>query len=285
MGMSSSQVRLLSLTARMHDVEFEAQAIQNAKLQLANDSDQVYEAYVSALEDTKYQMEIFTGTDFQFQDVTYQAMINTSANNAHDMFVLTDARTNEVFLPSQIVDNLPVGPAKDEFLGVVATEYLGYTSVTDMSPTEQNYWTSVFYQVFGYAKNGQYMPGYGYKAVPAGSMTDGEWLQKMVENAHAVLNKLTPLKETETGGESFNIFANTSVTTDTSLKEVSDDVALRLAEAKYESDNRKINQKDKQFDLKLTKLETERNALKTEYDSVKKVISDNVERSYKTFNA
>ena len=40
-----------------------------------------------------------------------------------------------------------------------------------------------------------------------------------------------------------------------------------------------IDQKDKKHDMDLSKLETERTALTTEYDSVKKVINDNIERT------
>jgi hypothetical protein len=47
----------------------------------------------------------------------------------------------------------------------------------------------------------------------------------------------------------------------------------------------KIEHQDKQFDLELTKLESEHNALQTEYDAVKKVISNNVEKSFNTFSA
>ena len=47
---------------------------------------------------------------------------------------------------------------------------------------------------------------------------------------------------------------------------------------------RKINQKDKQFDLDLSKLETERSALTTQYDSIKKVIEDNIERTFGIFS-
>ena len=50
MGMAASQARLLCITARIHDVEFQAQSIQNAKLQLATQSDQVYQEYVDALD-------------------------------------------------------------------------------------------------------------------------------------------------------------------------------------------------------------------------------------------
>ena len=52
MGMAASQARLLSITARIHDLEFEGQSIQNAKLQLANHSDQAYEDYLEALDAT-----------------------------------------------------------------------------------------------------------------------------------------------------------------------------------------------------------------------------------------
>ena len=43
MGMAASQARLLTITARMHDVEYKAQSIQNAKIQLSTQSDQVYQ--------------------------------------------------------------------------------------------------------------------------------------------------------------------------------------------------------------------------------------------------
>ena len=50
MGMAASQARLLSITARIHDVEYQAQSIQNAKLSLATQSDEVYSEYEAALD-------------------------------------------------------------------------------------------------------------------------------------------------------------------------------------------------------------------------------------------
>lgn len=50
MGMAASQARLLTITARIHDVEYQAQSIQNAKVQLATQSDQVYNDYLEALD-------------------------------------------------------------------------------------------------------------------------------------------------------------------------------------------------------------------------------------------
>ena len=47
---------------------------------------------------------------------------------------------------------------------------------------------------------------------------------------------------------------------------------------------KQIDKKDQKFDLDLSKLETERTALTTEYESVKKVIQDNVDRTFGIFS-
>ena len=59
MGMSASQVRLLTITARIHDLENEAQRIQNQKLLLANESDEAYQEYLAALEQKNIQTLVF----------------------------------------------------------------------------------------------------------------------------------------------------------------------------------------------------------------------------------
>ena len=67
MGMSSSQARLLTLTARQHDVEWRAQKLQADKLRMANDSDRVYNDYLLALNAKKVQVQILNelrGTSF-----------------------------------------------------------------------------------------------------------------------------------------------------------------------------------------------------------------------------
>lgn len=45
-----------------------------------------------------------------------------------------------------------------------------------------------------------------------------------------------------------------------------------------------VQQQDKNLELKLTRLDNERNAVKTEIDAVKKVVQENIEKSYKTFS-
>ena len=75
MGMSSSQARLLSLTARMHDIERKAQKVQAEKLRLANESDRVYDEYIAALDAKKLQYKaIGANGAITFRDATLNAL-------------------------------------------------------------------------------------------------------------------------------------------------------------------------------------------------------------------
>ena len=57
MGLAASQARLLNLTARMHDIEYKAQNLEAQKLQMANESRQVYQEYENALNKQKVQFK------------------------------------------------------------------------------------------------------------------------------------------------------------------------------------------------------------------------------------
>ena len=76
----------------------------------------------------------------------------------------------------------------------------------------------------------------------------------------------------------------TSVSTNTGLQEVTDEIELKKAEAKYEADMKRIDMKDRKYDSDLAALETERNAIKQEIDTLKTVAKDNVERTFKLFS-
>nr|MCR5265313.1 hypothetical protein [Cyanobacteria bacterium RUI128] len=77
---------------------------------------------------------------------------------------------------------------------------------------------------------------------------------------------------------------NTSVAVETSLREVDDEINLKKAEAQYEADMRKIDRKDAKYDAELAACENERNAIKTEMDTLKNVIKDNVDKTFKLFS-
>jgi hypothetical protein len=112
---------------------------------------------------------------------------------------------------------------------------------------------------------------------------NNEWLTAMIESAQLSIDTVTTDKKT---GEV--TFTGTSPSSDTSISYTTtttiDKTAEAKAEAKYEHDLKEIDKKDKKYDLTLSKLESERTALTTEYDSVKKVIEDNIDRTFGIFS-
>ena len=77
---------------------------------------------------------------------------------------------------------------------------------------------------------------------------------------------------------------DTNVSVETHLREVNDETNLKKAEAKYEADMKRIDLKDRKYDTDLAAMETERNAIKEEMETLKTVAKDNVERTFKLFS-
>ena len=75
------------------------------------------------------------------------------------------------------------------------------------------------------------------------------------------------------------------MSSDPDITEVKNQELIDLASVKYEKAIDDVNTKDQKLDLQLAKIDSLHNALKTEYDSVKQIVSKNIDRSFKTFNA
>lgn len=107
-----------------------------------------------------------------------------------------------------------------------------------------------------------------------------EWFKNMVEAG------LITIQVFEGDGADAD-WIDTNVATSTNenyLQEVQDETDLKRAEAEYEYELDKINQKDSKYDTDLSKLETERSSITTEMDSLKQVRDDNVERTFGIFS-
>ena len=143
-----------------------------------------------------------------------------------------------------------------------------------------NYYASIFKQI---QSCGGCVPISDYNGFNGDAANNSDWLQAMIQCGKFSIDIV---KTNSKNGEV--LLTSTSPSSDTSLSYVEtsviDKTAVAKAEAKYEHDLKQINQKDKQLDLSLSKLETERTALTTEYDSVKKVIEDNIERTFGIFS-
>ena len=285
MGLASSQARLLNLTARMHDIEYKAQNLEAQKLQMANESRQVYQEYEDALNKQKVQFkQIGADGSANYVDASVQTLLDAgyqikvlSGNTWYDYnsigtnaITSTNVSTNWNPYESTITE-VTVGADAIPAGGKKAGE-----TVTGTAPS------GTFKLAEPAAEGATKVKGYEQKtAVPTETarlatidLSDKDVLRNLVEAGFIVFEK--PMAD--------GTFSEVNIATDTSLQEVSDELDLKKAEAKYEADMRKINAKDKKFDTDLAAMEQERNAIKTEIDTLKTVAKDNVDRTFKLFS-
>ncbi len=79
-----------------------------------------------------------------------------------------------------------------------------------------------------------------------------------------------------------NEFA-TSMPEDTNFEWVLDTSDDAAAQTEYEMEQARVSREDNRLDLEMDQLETQHNALMKEYDSIKDVINNNIERTFKLF--
>ena len=246
MGLSSSQARLLNLTARMHQIEYKAARLEAMKLQMANESRRVYEDYLDALDKTKIQKKTINADgSLTYVDIaSYDDFIN--AGYALVVHGTNDAKGYTVCTTKAQLDTAVSQIYKDQ--NGNALDISGVTTGAKFKTLLQNLINSGDVTIVVGTKSGT-----GY------TFPDGTDINKFSD-------------------------AETSISTNTGLQEVTDEIELKKAEAKYEADMKRIDLKDRKYDTDLAALESERNAIKQEMETLKTVSKDNVERTFKLFS-
>ena len=400
MGMASSQARLLMLTSRLHDVELKAQQLQNAKIQLATEEDEIYAEYQRALDATTLTMSVYSNNGITLTNIaaTFNNAFSIGANtpakvsSGNEGYILLDRRGRVVvdddiyegynnfqsyhytgngmpdnaylfalfMIGGQIggeenyytndyvftgvwgrIDDLDevfrednsdlCNQAQDVLtgMGIVGVnwtvaklisrsmEYMnggtyGENTIPPATPEQREILEKLINTFFvkfqnrifndeleeeGYNQSdfSYYMRIYNaiqehggcisiddFEAPGGDAANNSEWLTAMIEGGQMLIEKVTFDKDGKA------IFNTVSVASDTNFDFMTasdlDKQALAKAEAKYEHDLKIVNRKDDKIDKELSNLETERNALTKEYDSIKKVASDNIERTFGIFS-
>ena len=124
-----------------------------------------------------------------------------------------------------------------------------------------------------------------YKVLEDGLMNSSEWLQSALNNGTITLERVDFTDPTEEGtGLADCTWTSIIWTSSSDITEEENEAAITAAEVQYEQALRDIEAKDKQYDNQLKILDTEHNALQTEYDSVKSVIEKTIERNLKLYS-
>lgn len=274
MGMSASQARLLTITARLSDLEYQAQTVENARIRLSQRTEEAATEYSNALE--KKSLSVLSGVDstsgtYQYVQATAYNLTNYAAVSSLDkQRFIKDSNGKVVVTDGE-------SSAYDKSNGTLSTFLSNMGIVTDPSKTgydsaKVTYYTNVFNQI---KSNGYNSPGNT-------NMYSTDWLYSQLSAGNVHLEEWNA-----TGGQDGkgDFEAISWQSGDVSIKTDSDDEAATKAEADYTAKTAEIQSKDKKLELNLKQIDTEHSALQTEFDSVKKVIDKNIERSFKTFNA
>ena len=253
MGLSSSQARLLNLTARMHQIEYKAAKLEAQKLQMANESRRVYDEYLDALEQTKVQVKTLNNDG----SASYKD-INSFADFTDAGYGLLDVK-NKSNLYNGYININDIMTAEDHGISDADAAEL-VSKIT----TGDNYAPQISFKTLC-------SRALGTNYYDVDNLNVEQVITNLINSGEFVIVRLKDNSET-------------SVAIDTGLQEVSDETLLRKAEAKYEADMRKIDAKDRKYDTDLAALEAERNAIKSEMETLKTVAKDNVERTFKLFS-
>lgn len=142
---------------------------------------------------------------------------------------------------------------------------------SENSVTETDLLTTDFYnQLF----NQLCVNGATTDSIKRDMINDPEYLMQALKNGQLFISSLN------TDG----YFYQGAYTLNGYVAEVTDEEAIAQAEMEYELTKTKLNYKEETLDVKMKNIDTELSALTTEYDTVKNLISKNVEKVFTMFS-
>lgn len=143
------------------------------------------------------------------------------------------------------------------------TVYAGSETKDDSTQLISNFYDSMFNMICmnGWTENDK--------------IDDADYMSEMMKNGMAFISSISD--------DGYYYQGNYS--TDKCILEVTDTEAIARAEAKYNTEKTKIENKEDTIDLKMKNLDTEISSLTTEYDTTKQVISKAIEKSFKRYEA
>lgn len=114
----------------------------------------------------------------------------------------------------------------------------------------------------------------GYKTLQDGLASSTEWIKFAFESGLVTLEQV----------DGSNTWNSTTYSNCSDITEQTNNTAITIAEAEYNAQMNKIQNKDKMYDLELKNIDTEHNSLQVEYESIKGAIDKNIERTFKIYS-
>lgn len=286
MGLASSQARILLLTARKSDLEYRSQAISQRKMNIAMQTQQLATEYSTAMSNRRMKFVYYadgqSGQTFE-EDLSYAGLMSENCAAAGDFLIKTtsgkylvtgseerryskDGDGNLVEVPSERMQN----------------EYAVYVKLAAAQGTLQSKYTNAD-GTYNYTRLTE---DFKSQTEYVAGASNNSYFQSALRNGSFYLYKATITEGETSNGEkvTYKDYQNVTWSGLSSINDTYDTSDDAAAEAKYESESLILSNQDKMLDLELQEIETQHKAIETEYDSVKKVIENNIKVSFKIFS-
>ena len=253
MGLASSQARILMLTARKSDLEFRAQMVNQRKINLGMQTQELATKYANSMSNRQLSLAYFTeGNSGQAltQNLSYAALTSEIGNAGS--FLVTDAQGKYVYR----------NPADAERI---------YEKLQGTNQIEAGYTFERFLQE---------KCNSGFAEHKGNSILDNSaFFQDALRNGALFIQQA--VTENGDGAQTkYKNIAYSSISVIYDNLDTSDDAE---AQAEYEAKSIILSNQDKRLDLELQQIQTQHKAIEVEFDGVRKVIDKNVDKTFKIF--
>ena len=152
-------------------------------------------------------------------------------------------------------------------------DYFGEPVYGYMKKNASNQWIVADEEAQWYINLFEKIKNCGYQVLANGLANSTDWLQFALENGIVVMEQIN----------SEQVWQPITHTSCSDIIEQTDTQAATIAEAEYNKAMRQIEAKDEMFDLELKNIDTEHTSLQSEYESVKKAMTGNIERTFQMY--
>lgn len=293
MGLAASQGRFLCLTARMNDLIYEGHQISQQRMALAEESSRIAKEYNAAISNKKMQCttpaggtqlltyDIITNQDpstglcLRLVDTSGRVVLPTdksylkvTSKDENNNDVVERFETTADFI-EKYMPNLSA-EEKDTYL------LMSFDQITALYKTNNPDSTLTF--AYTYLQDDSFVQEDDALLFDE-NCKDPEYIQEMLSTGQWLLQQIVkPATDTEQAEWGDYLWQGSSNITE--VYDTSDDAA---AEAAYEAAMIDLNKKDKMLELRLEDIQTQEQSVEKQIDSIKEVIKNNIEDTYKTF--
>ena len=283
MGLSSSQGRLLMLTSRLSDIELQQMLISQRQNQLAWKEADAAKEYSEAMNNYKLVMKVTDADgervdkDLDFSTLTSMGYLVTNSSGAICL-------EKEIFTKSQLLEDVNSKLQQDNLTDEERASLTARKEQLEKENdnyTEKGNWiqpTGVSGLEIDYENGTAKLNGKSFPLADGTEfLSDKSKLQSLmingvlfVKNSTDDTNSFSPTSELLESNTDFEYVLDTS-----------DDAA---AESKHNYEISLLSAKENILEMDLAQLETQHEAVMKEYESVKELISNNVDRTFKLFS-